>query len=124
MVAASWLAAILSRTVTPASPMAVPGWANATPGTAHARMRSGSSGLTIRTLISSGTRGAGASEPSASSGCACTARPASVAADSISGAVRLIHSKDSGISSSRCLARTARTSAAVTGRRAPRRGRA
>ena len=53
-----------------------------------------------------------------------TSRPASAAAAAISGAVCSIHSKDSGMISSRCRARTARMSAAVTGGREPRLGRA
>ncbi len=40
------------------------------------------------------------------------------------GAVCAIHSHDSGISSSRCLARTERTSAAAIGSRSSTRGRA
>ena len=78
--------------------------------------------------IRSGSRGGGVSEPRprprTSSGCASTARPAAAAAAAMSGAVRSNHSNDSGMSSSRCLARTARTSAAVAGARWPVRGRA
>ena len=44
-------------------------------------------------------------------GCRCTRRPALAAAAAISGAECSIHSNDSGSFSSRCLARTARTSA-------------
>ena len=58
------------------------------------------------------------------SGCGCTSRPASAAATAISGAVCSIHSKDSGMISSRCRARTTRMSAAVIRGLAPGRGRA
>ena len=56
------------------------------------------------------------------SGCVWTSRPAAAAAAAISGATCSIHSKDSGMISSRCRARTARTSAAVTGGLVPRLG--
>ena len=71
-----------------------------------------------------GIAGACGGEDSTISGCRWTSSPASAAAAAISGATCSIHSNDSGMISSRCRARTARMSAAVTGGRGPRLGRA
>jgi len=123
----SWSAAILSRSAGPAFPVAVPGCPNATAGTAQIRSSSGSSGATARTVTpagSAGSAGAADSADSTISGWVCTSRPASAAAEAISGAVCSIHSKDSGMISSRCRARTARMSAAVIRGLAPCLGRA
>ena len=78
----------------------------------------------IRTVTPGGSGGTCTGPASIMSGCAWTSRPASAAAAAISGAVCSIHSNDSGMTSSRCRARTARMSAAVTGGREPRLGRA
>ena len=105
-------------------PTAVPGCPNATVGTAQIRSSSGSSGETMRTVMPGSVTGAGVSALSTISGCARAASPPPGAAAVIPGVASSIHSKDSGISSSRCRARTARMSSAVTVPAAPRRGRA
>ena len=102
----------------------VPGCPNATAGTAQIRSSSGSSGATTRTVTLGGRGGACGGVVSTISGCVWTSRPAPAAAAAISGAVCSIHSKDSGMISSRCRARMARTSATVMRDRAPRLGRA
>ena len=78
----------------------------------------------MRTVMPAGSCGGGVGRPSTMSGCRWTSRAASTAAAAISGAVCSIHSKDSGMISSRWRARTVRMSAAVTGGLLPSFGRA
>ena len=75
-------------------------------------------------MTSAGRGGACGGADSIISGCLWTSRPASAAAAAISGAACSIHSKDSGMISSRCRARTARMSATVMRGLAPCLGRA
>src|SRR6266568_911974 len=72
----SWSAAILSRSAAPAAPAAVPGWPNATAGTAQIRSSSASSGAMTRTVVAGGSAGAAPGADSTMSGCAWTSSPA------------------------------------------------
>jgi hypothetical protein len=122
MPAWSLSAASLSRSAGPAGPTPVPGCAKATSGTATMRARSGSSQGTVRTVAPAGSCVRPGRVSRIISGWAVTSSPAPAAASVRSGATCAIHSKDSGMPSSRWRARTLRTSATVIRARAPRFG--